>query len=48
MFGKIEPKHLMIKIQIVVHNHQLVQVTSIQGLHIQQNGLRIEDGGHDD
>jgi hypothetical protein len=38
----------MPEIQIVVHNHQLVQVTSTQGYHIQQIELRIEDKDHDD
>ena len=35
--GRIEPKHLMIETQIDVHNHPLVQATSTQGHHIQQN-----------
>jgi hypothetical protein len=38
----------MIETHVDVHNHQLVQVTSTQGHHIQQNGLRIEDRVHDD
>jgi hypothetical protein len=38
----------MIETQKVVHNHQLVQVTSTQGHHIQHDELRIKDKNHDE
>ena len=34
--------------KMIAHNYPLVQVTSTQGYHIQQNELRNEDRDHDD
>ena len=48
VFVRIEPKRVMIGTQIVVRDHLRVQVTSIQGHHIQQNELRTRDKDHDD
>ena len=46
VFGKIVPKHLTRGTQTVVRNHQLAQVASTQGQHIQQNESKIEDRDH--
>ena len=37
------PKYLMSRARVIVLNHVLVQVASIQGYRIQQNVSKIED-----